>query len=55
MVESFRVIANLTRNLIEQGLKVDLVLNFLGFHPLLSEFPPEGKETAENRLGSRRF
>jgi glycosyltransferase involved in cell wall biosynthesis len=36
-----RVIANLTRNLIEHGLKVDLVLNFLGFHPFLSEFPPE--------------
>lgn len=36
-----RIMANLTRNFIERGLKVDLVLNFLGNPSFLSEFSPE--------------
>ncbi|HEY9706701.1 MAG TPA: glycosyltransferase [Oculatellaceae cyanobacterium] len=36
-----RVMVNLTRNFIERGLRVDLVLNELGYYVSQWEFPPE--------------
>lgn len=46
-----RVLLNLIRELVKRGMTVDLVLDYFGYSPYLSQFPPEVKVIQHNAHG----